>query len=193
MTRLAVFIDQANMWSTYKTAGKNIDMESLLSFLSDKYAWDIVLKVIYLAYPETDTRSYNVDGIHKYATFLKKWLGFLVRKKPLKRILLKDSSWQPLKDIDGKNIYQEKGNIDIELAIDVVSKNMEFDVMILLSGDSDFMPLVNFLRARWKKTYIFSSEWHISKELRTGTDGYTDLLTIEHIWWTELKTRNKKP
>lgn len=193
MTRLALFIDQANMWSTYKSAGKNIDMTLLLSYLSETYKWEIVLKAIYLAYPETDTRDYNVDGIHKYATFLKKWLDFLVRKKPLKRIVLKDDIWIPLKNAKWELVYQEKWNMDIELAIDVVSKNAHFDAMILLSGDSDFMPLVNFLRSRWKKTYIYSSEGHISKELRTGTDGYTDLLDVESIWWADLKSRNKKP
>jgi uncharacterized LabA/DUF88 family protein len=152
------------MWSTYKTAGKNIDMTLLLSYLAEVHKWEIVLKAIYLAYPETDTRDYNVDGIHKYATFLKKWLDFLVRKKPLKRILLKDDSWMPLKDKEWELVYQEKWNMDIELAIDVVSKHSNFDIMILLSGDSDFMPSRELPAKQMKKNiYIFFRRTYIKR------------------------------
>lgn len=191
--RIALFIDQANMWSTYKTAGKKVDLPKLLSFIEETYQGKIVIKNIYLAYPEEGTRDYSVDGIHKFTTYLHKWLWFFVRKKPLKRIVLKDAQWNIIFDKKGTPVCQEKWNLDVELAIDVVQHNKEFDVMVLLSGDSDFLPLVNFLRARWKKSYIISSEGHISMELRTGADGYTNLLSIDSVWWEKLRYRNEKP
>ena len=38
----------------------------------------------YDAYPKDGTRDYNLDGKHKFYTYLKKGLGFTVRKKELK-------------------------------------------------------------------------------------------------------------
>jgi uncharacterized LabA/DUF88 family protein len=46
------------------------------------------------------------------------------------------------------------------------------------------------LRRGGKRVYIFSSKNNISGELRTGGDGYFDLLKIkEDIWGKKLKHR----
>ncbi len=193
MTRLALFIDYANIWSTYKTKWQKIDFPRLLDFVEEQYWWILVMKHLYTAYPEAKTRDYNVDGIHKFCTYITKALGFQVTKKPLKRIKLQDEHGAIILWTDGNPCYQEKWNLDIELAIDVVSRNMDFDTMILMSGDSDFLPLVNFLRRKWKKSYVLSSYGHISTELRTGGDGYTDLTDTPEIWWEKLRYRNEKP
>jgi len=48
------------------------------------------------------------------------------------------------------------------------------------------------LRTRGKKVYIFSSKNNVSEELRTGGDGYFDVLNITNdIWGRELKRRPK--
>ena len=39
---------------------------------------------------------------------------------------------------------------------------------------------------------IFSSQNNISEELRTGGDGYADVLGIPDIWGRELKYREAK-
>lgn len=70
--KIALFIDQANMWSTYKTAGKKVDLPKLLAFIEEKYQGTLVMKNIYLAYPNEGTRDYPVDGIHKFTTYLQK-------------------------------------------------------------------------------------------------------------------------
>jgi len=44
-----------------------------------------------------------------------------------------------------------------------------------------------------KKVFIVSSKNNISEELRTGSDGYIDILTIANdIWGRELKRRLDK-
>lgn len=43
-----------------------------------------------------------------------------------------------------------------------------------------------------KKVYVYSSRNNISTELRTGGDGYNDILNIKaDIWRGELKRRGK--
>lgn len=60
------------------------------------------------------------------------------------------------------------------------------------TGDSDFLALITRLRQEDKKVYIFSSRNNVSQELRTGGDGYFDVLEIEkEIWGRELKRRVK--
>jgi uncharacterized LabA/DUF88 family protein len=65
-----------------------------------------------------------------------------------------------------------------------------YDTAIFFTGDSDFLALVTYLRNGGKKVYIFSSKNNISHELKTGGDGYTDILTMsEDIWGRPLVRR----
>ncbi|PIP17161.1 MAG: hypothetical protein COX44_01460 [Candidatus Portnoybacteria bacterium CG23_combo_of_CG06-09_8_20_14_all_37_13] len=135
----------------------------------------------YSAYPADGTRDYSLDGRHKFFTFLKKGLKFIVRKKELKRINIITP--------EGESI-EEKGNMDVEITIDALHHIKKYNIAIFFTGDSDFLALVTYLRARGKKVYIFSSKNNISEELRTGGDGYFDVLNIESdIWGRELKRR----
>jgi len=70
----------------------------------------------------------------------------------------------------------------------------KYDTAILFTGDSDFLALVTYIRNGGKKAYIFSSKNNVSQELRTGGDGYFDVLDLEEdIWGRELKYRSNKP
>jgi len=52
--------------------------------------------------------------------------------------------------------------------------------------------LISYLKNNDKKVFIFSSKNNISEELRTGGDGYSDILKINDIWGRELKYRQEK-
>jgi len=43
-----------------------------------------------------------------------------------------------------------------------------------------------------EKVYIFSSEDNISRELKTGGNGYFDLKKIDELWGKDLKHRARK-
>ena len=48
-----------------------------------------------------------------------------------------------------------------------------------------------YIRNKNKKVHIFSSKNNISQELRTGADGYSDVLLIEEdIWGRGLEKKN---
>jgi len=134
-----------------------------------------------VAYPSEGTRTYSLDGKHKFYTYLKKGLGFEVRKKPLKRIAIIDEHGE---------VIQEKGNMDVEMTIDAMHHSDKYHTAVLFTGDSDFLALVTYLKRGGKKVYVFSSRNNISQELKTGADGYKDLLGIEEdIWGKDLKRR----
>lgn len=179
-----VFIDASNIWAVQKTKGRFFDLEKLKKFLKETYQADVLEVFYYTAYPANGTRDYSLNDKHKFFTYLKKGLGFHVQKKELKRITI---------HTDSGDSIQEKGNMDVEMTIDVIHHMNKYGTAVLFSGDSDFLALVTYLKNKKKKVYIYSSKNNVSEEMRTGSDGYTDLLSVTYdIWGNLLKFRNQK-
>lgn len=179
-----IFIDASNLWEAQKAKGKFFDYEKLRNFIKKEFNGSSVEVFYYTAYPADGTRDYSIEGKHKFFTFLKKGLGFKVRKKELKRI--------PIITDEGQ-IFEEKGNMDVEMTIDATHYIKKYNTAVLFTGDSDFLALITYLKNGGKKVYIFSSKNNISEELRTGGNGYFDVLDIkEDIWGRELKHRAEK-
>ncbi len=178
------FIDASNLWQAQKVKGRMFDFEKLKLFLKNKFNASEIKIFYYTAYPREGTREQSQDGKHKFYTYLKKGLGFVVRKKELKRIT---------EHSDLGDSIQEKGNMDVEMTIDAIHFCKKYNIAVLFTGDSDFLALVNYLRNGDKKVFIFSSKNNVSQELRTGSDGYFDVLNIEEdIWGRNLKYKENK-
>lgn len=179
-----VFIDASNLWEAQKSKGKFLNYEKLKLFLKNFHNVSDIKIFYYTAYPANGTREYSLDSKHKFFIYLEKGLGFIVRKKELKRISIHNELG---------DIIKEKGNMDVEMTIDATHFKDQYNKAIFFTGDSDFLALVTYLKNLGKKVYIYSSENNISNELRTGGDGYTDILKInEDIWRNELKHRGQK-
>ncbi|MBU1202696.1 NYN domain-containing protein [Patescibacteria group bacterium] len=196
-TKIAVFIDAGNLWEVYKKIGKMIEVNKLESFFKEKFSGDIFKIFYYVAYPEDGTRpQVQIDKIHKFLTYLKKGLEFEVIKKPLKTINLRDKKGELIYDQDtGEIKTKEKGNLDVEFTIDVIKYSTAYDIAVFVTGDSDFLPLISYLRnlgGKAKKVYIFSTEGCISNELRTGGDGYFDLKNCVEIHGCDLKNQEDR-
>src|SRR3989344_3959524 len=177
-----VFIDASNVWNAVKSTKKFIEYKTLKDYFRKNFNADTVEIFYYDAYPQAGTRDYDLDGKHKFLTYLKKGLGFTVRKKELKRISVTGEN--------GESII-EKGNMDVEITIDAMHNIQKYTAAVFFSGDADFLALVNYLKNRGKKVYIFSSKDNISHELKTGGNGNFDLKDIHEIWGKDLKYREK--
>jgi len=178
-----VFIDASNVWNIVKSKRKFIEYSQLKNYLKEKFNAEEIKIFYYDAYPKEGTRDYDLNGKHRFYTYLKKGLGFVVRKKELKRISIITK--------DGESII-EKGNMDVEMTIDVLHYFSKYNIAVFFTGDSDFLALVSYLRNRGKKVYIFSSQNSVSEELRTGSDGYFDVKSIDEIWGKDLKHRENR-
>lgn len=179
-----VFIDASNVWEVQKAKGRLFDYAKLRDFIRKKFPGFRIQIFYYTAFPVEGSRNYSLDAKHRFYTFLRDRLGFIVRKKKLKRInIITDTGIKIL----------EKGNMDVELTIDVMHHIDKYDIAVLFSGDSDFLALVNHLKRKGKKVYIFSSRNNISEELRTGSNGYTDILNIQDDIWLNNLGRITKP
>ena len=177
-----VFIDASNVWNAVKSVKKFIEYKALKDYFKKNFNANRIEVFYYDAYPKVGTRDYDLDGKHKFFTYLKKGLGFIVRKKELKRISIIGER--------GESII-EKGNMDVEITIDAMHNIQKYDIAVFFSGDADFLALVNYLKNSGKKVYIFSSKDNISHELKTGGNGYFDLKKVSELWGKNLKHRKK--
>lgn len=177
-----VFIDASNVWNAIKAVKKFIEYNEIKDYFRNKFDANKVEVFYYDAYPKAGTREYDLDGKHKFYTYLKKGLGFIVRKKELKRISIVGEN--------GETVI-EKGNMDVEITIDAMHNLNRYDIAVLFSGDADFLALVNYLKNHGKEIYVFSSKDNISHELKTGGNGYFDIREIPEIWGKDLKHRTK--
>ena len=175
-----VFIDASNIWEVQKAKRKFLDFEKLKKYIIKEFNPKSLKIFYYAAYPAAGTRNYSLSGRHDFFTYLKKRLGFKIRKKELKRINIFNEEGQFVK---------EKGNMDVEITIDAMYHLKDYNLAILFSGDSDFLALLVHLRKNGKKIIIFSSKNSVSEELRISGDKYLDILKDikDDIWGKDLK------
>jgi len=87
---------------------------------------------------------------------------------------------KPLKeftDVQGRR--RVKGNMDIELAIDVMEMSTNVDHVVIFSGDGDFRRLVEAVQRKGKRVSVVStirtSPPMVADELRRQADNFIEL------------------
>lgn len=122
-----MFIDAANILYSQQTLGWRVDYHKLKKY----FETECELQSIHFY-----TGRIGKDSRQK--SFLKKLkkLGYKVTAKEVKRIKV------------SRNTYLWKGNLDAELIIDALKNIDNFDTCILMSGDSDFAPLIDELKKK---------------------------------------------
>lgn len=79
-----------------------------------------------------------------------------------------------------------KGDWDMGIAIDAVAMAQKLDVVILVSGDGDFVPLVEMLKAQGCKVEVVSFEKSTAVEL---IDAATEYIAIDKSWLLKEKRK----
>jgi uncharacterized LabA/DUF88 family protein len=161
--RAALFIDGANLYAATRSLGFDIDYRRLLDFFSTKTT--LVRAYYYSALLETEEYSPLKP--------LTDWLaynGYTLVTKPAKEFT------------DALGRRRIKGNMDIELAIDMLELAPRLDHAILFSGDSDFRRLVEAVQRRGVRVTVISSiktnPPMIADELRRQADQFIELSDI---------------
>jgi uncharacterized LabA/DUF88 family protein len=58
------------------------------------------------------------------------------------------------------------GSVDLDMIIDILTHIDNFDMAVILSGDSDFARICEVLRARGKRFLVLSTKGMVSNEIR---------------------------
>ena len=161
--RVALFIDGANLYGTAKALGFDIDYKRLLGFFRKRAR--LIRAIYYTALLE--------DAEYSPVKPLIDWLdynGYRVVTKPAKEFT------------DSMGRRRIKGNMDIELAIDVMQLAESLDHVVLFSGDGDFRSLVAAVQARGRRVSVVSTLTTrppmIADDLRRQTDQFIDLADL---------------
>lgn len=70
---------------------------------------------------------------------------------------------------------QKKGDWDVGIATDILRLEPKLDVAVLISGDGDFVPLVEFSKEKGLRVEVMSFRESTSKALTESADSYVDL------------------
>jgi len=141
--KVGVFCDDSNLYHSYKKYGWRIDFEKFRKLL-EAYC-DLKFIHYHIAIPDRSD-----DVFRGTENFLSKIEPFVVFKKKLLK-------YTP---IAGK--FMKKADVDVEITLDVVRNIDELDVVIIVSGDSDFLELKNYAVKDKSKNIIF---WAFEKNM----------------------------
>ncbi len=153
--RISIFIDAANIFYSQKSLGWRVDYKKFLSY------WQ---------------RQGRISGVYFYTAVIstkKEQLKFFRALEKIGYTVI-TREVKVIHDRKNKKMVQ-KGNFDVKMAIDIVLRAKEFDVAILASGDSDFEPVVEYLRLVKKKVIIVSARGHVARELVRKANQYMPL------------------
>jgi uncharacterized LabA/DUF88 family protein len=159
--RVSVFIDAANLYYAGTKGGIRLSFEAIAQWFT-KHSKHVVLN-FYTAFDPEGVEQ--LKFIESLSTF-----GYNVIKKPIK-------------------VFDTltKGNMDIELAVDMLSQQDEYDIGILMSGDGDFSYLVSHLKSLGKMVIIVGIGGFMSYELHKVGDHYFFLDRLARIWQNKLR------
>lgn len=161
--KIALFIDGANLYASAKSLGFDIDYRRLLSHFHET---GYLLRAYYYT-AIADEQEYS--SIRPLVDWLD-YNGYTVVTKPTKEF------------VDSSGRRKIKGNMDMELAIDVMELAETIDHVVLFSGDGDFRSLVEAVQRRGRKVSVVSTlstqPPMIADELRRQADNFVDLVSL---------------
>ncbi len=158
--RTALFIDGANLYATAKSLQFDIDYRRLLSYFRSRAR---LLRAIYYTALMDDAEYSPIRPLIDWLDYN----GYMVVTKPAKEFT------------DSLGRRKIKGNMDIELAVDVMQLADQLDHIILFSGDGDFRSLVQAVQGRGRKVSVVSTLTTrppmVADDLRRQADQFIDL------------------
>ncbi|MEX2643833.1 MAG: NYN domain-containing protein [Acetobacterales bacterium] len=175
--RIGLFIDGANLYAAARALGFDIDYKRLLEHFAQ--SGRLIRAFYYTALVE--------DQEYSPIRPLIDWLdynGYTMVTKPTKEFT------------DAAGRRKIKGNMDIELAVDMLEMAGNLDHAILFSGDGDFRRLVESVQRRGVRVTVVStistSPPMIADELRRQADIFIELQQLRAEIARDPMARNQR-
>lgn len=158
--KLALFIDGSNLYAAARSLDFDIDYKKLLRWAAEQGR--LVRAFYYTALIENEEYS----PIRPLVDWLD-YNGYTMVTKPTKEF------------VDSQGRRKIKGNMDIELAIDMMEMSDNLDHIMLFSGDGDFRRLLEAVQRKGVRVTVVSSVKTtppmVADELRRQADHFLDL------------------
>lgn len=164
--KLALFIDGANLYSAARALGFDIDYKKLLTEFSKK---GILVRAYYYTALLEDREFSPLRP-------LVDWLDY-------NGYTLVTKSAREYTDAAGRR--KVKGNMDIEIAVDMMEIAPSVDHIVLFSGDGDFRKLVESVQRRGRRVSVVSTlrtqPAMVADDLRRQADHFIELVEIQPL------------
>jgi uncharacterized LabA/DUF88 family protein len=164
--KIALFIDGANLYSAAKGLNFDIDYKKLL----DEFRKRGVLIRAYYYTALVEDQDYS--PIRPLVDWLD-YNGFAVVTK----------SAREFTDANGRKRF--RGDMDIEIAVDMMEMAAKADHLVLFSGDGDFRRLIESVQQKGVRVTVVSTVKSqppmASDDLRRQADSFVDLADLSNI------------
>ena len=164
-SKVLILVDESNVGSSVRTAGRGLDWLKLRDFLAGpNTGHDLIEMVVYAGLPPAiPTWQEERDKKNKFVHWLRS-NGFMVVTK------------------DGAPAEEGhyKANVDVMMAIDALELSIEMrpDVVILVTGDADFAYLATKLRRHGIRVEVASVAANLGHTLRSAANHVIDLAAL---------------
>src|ERR1700719_4231596 len=164
-SRVLVLVDESNVGSSVRTAGRGLDWLKLRDFLAGQSTGrELIEMVVYAGLsPAMPIWQEERDKKNKFVQWLRS-NGFMV--------VTKDGS--------PAETGHYKANVDVMMAIDALELSVEMrpDVVILVTGDTDFAYLAIKLRRHGIRVEVASVAQNLGHTLRSAANEVIDLAPL---------------
>ena len=175
--KLSLFIDGSNLYAAARALDFDIDYKKLLGWAAGQGR--LVRAFYYTALIE--------DQEYSPIRPLVDWLdynGYTMVTKPTKEF------------VDAQGRRKLKGNMDIELAIDMMEMADNLDHIMLFSGDGDFRRLLEAVQRKGVRVTVVStvksSPPMVADELRRQADHFLDLSDLATVIGRDYDAANPR-
>ncbi len=175
--RVGLFIDGANLYAAARSLGFDIDYKRLREEFAGKGR--LIRALYYTALVE--------DQEYSPIRPLVDWLdynGYTLVTKPTKEFT------------DAMGRRKIKGDMDIEIAVDMMELSGALDHIVLFSGDGDFRRVTEAVQRKGVLVTVVSTIRSqppmIADELRRQADNFIELQELEPLIAREPKWRNER-
>jgi uncharacterized LabA/DUF88 family protein len=176
--KVALFIDGANLYAAAKSLGFDIDYRRLLKEFQVK---SYMLRAYYYTAMAEDQEYSSIRPLIDWLDYN----GYSVVTKPTKEF------------VDASGRRKIKGNMDIELAVNMMEMAESIDHLVLFSGDGDFRSLVEAVQRKGRKVTVISTLTSqppmIADELRRQADHFVDLANMRNEIGRDPAERPPRP
>ncbi len=148
--RVAVFIDVQNLYHSARALyKKRVNFKELLDYSIGQR--QLIRAFAYVVRTKTGEEKPFFDALEK--------LGIEMRIKDLQEFYggMKKADW------------------DVGIAVDAIKTSEIVDVVIIASGDGDYIPLVEYLKNQGRRVEVMAFGRSTSSKLREAADEFIDL------------------
>jgi uncharacterized LabA/DUF88 family protein len=162
--RFAVFIDGSNFHASTKALNFDVDFEKLLRVLRE--SGHLVRAYYYTALPDNNTEYSPIKRIADWLDYN----GYTVVSKPWRDFTNSETGQRRI-----------KGNMDMELALDMIKLANHVEHVVLFSGDGDFCRLLHEVQDKGVSVTVISSNKLVADTLRRQADDFIEVNQIRHL------------